>query len=345
MKWSTYSERFYHSAKLKDYSDNYIKLSLEYAKVLFDQSLPIIYDQMHLSLLVGYEKEYLIKVSNSPVPFYREFKVPKKNKSDFRVIHEPLPNLKKIQRWILDEILNMVEPSPFSKGFRKGYSIKDNAKFHRKQKKVLSVDIKNYFGTINYNMVYPFFRSLGYSKQVSTMLSNICILEDALPQGSPTSPMLSNLITRQLDNRIGNFAKKKGIRYTRYADDLTFSGDFEEGVVINFVKKVFKEYGFTINEQKTRVRLESQQQEVTGIVVNEKLQASRKYRREFRKKMFFIKKYGLNSHLEHINENDDIKYLYHLLGTANFIINVNPNDIEVKEHYSYLKELLYQLKK
>src|SRR5699024_8301969 len=236
--------------------------------------------------------------------------------------------IKKIQLWILDDILNMVEPSPFSKGFRKGYSITDNAKFHRKQKKVLSVDIKNYFGTINYNMVYPFFRSLGYSKQVSTMLSNICILEDALPQGSPTSPMLSNLITRQLDNRIGNFAKKKGIRYTRYADDLTFSGDFEEGVVINFVKKVFKEYGFTINEQKTRVRLESQQQEVTGIVVNEKLQASRKYRREFRKKMFFIKKYGLNSHLEHINENDDIKYLYHLLGTANFIINVNPNDIE-----------------
>ena len=135
------------------------------------------------------------------------------------------------------------------------------------------------------------------------------------------------------------------MRYTRYADDLTFSGDFNEGALINFVEKVFESEGFLINEKKTRVRLQSQQQEVTGIVVNEKMQDSRKYRREFRKKMFFIKRYGLGSHLDHAGMENKIKLVYHLLGTANFIVNVNPNDLETREHYIYLKELLSNLKK
>ncbi|MBE1556283.1 retron St85 family RNA-directed DNA polymerase [Sporosarcina limicola] len=345
MNWEVYRDNFYSSAKTKGYKENYINRCLEYSKILFDQKLPIIYDQKHLSLLIGYQEIYLIKVSNSQEPFYREFKIPKKNKNEFRKIHEPLPNLKNIQRWILEEILNILEPSPYSKGFRKGYSIKDNARFHKKQKKVLSIDIENYFGSISYDMVYSFFRNLGYSKQVSVMLANLCVLEGRLPQGSPTSPMLSNLITKRLDNRIGGYAKKRGIRYTRYADDLTFSGDFNEGALINFVKNVFESEGFVINEKKTRVRLQSQQQEVTGIVVNEKMQASRKYRREFRTKMFFIKKYGLDSHLDYVEEEKKIEYVYHLLGTANFIVNVNPNDLETREHYIYLKELLSDLKK
>ncbi|SDF84926.1 RNA-directed DNA polymerase [Paenibacillus sp. cl6col] len=344
MNWDDYKNRFYHFAKYDNKDDNYIDSCLNYAEKLFLKDIPVIYDVTHFSKLVGYKEAYIMKVSNSQGSFYREFKIPKKKKGEYRDIYEPLPNLKNIQRWILDEILNKLKPSPYSKAFRVGYSIKDNAKYHRNQKKLLNLDIKDYFKSIGYKKVYNFFRSLGYSKHVSVVLANVCTLDDELPQGAPTSPMLSNLITQRLDLRIAKFASKNKIRYTRYADDLTFSGDFEEGIVINFVRKVLLSDGFLINEQKTRVRKQNQQQEVTGIVVNEKLQASKKYRKSLRQKIYYIKRYGLEDHISKIEFDNKIRYLYHLLGTANFILNVNPNDEEAKEYFNYLKQLLFQYK-
>ncbi|WP_146550819.1 retron St85 family RNA-directed DNA polymerase [Rummeliibacillus suwonensis] len=344
MEWEEYKSKFYHYASFEGKDPDYIDNCLNYAEKLFNKGLPVIYDQLHLSLLVGYEEIYLIKVSNSQDSFYRKFDILKKNKRDYRTISEPLPNLKNIQRWILSEILSKLKPSEYSKAFRPGLSIKDNARFHRKQKKLLTVDIKDYFGSIDFKKVFIFFRNLGYSKQVSVMLANICTLNNGLPQGAPTSPMLSNLITKNLDQRIAGFSKKNNLRYTRYADDLTFSGDFNEGHVIEFVKEVFKSEGFTINDSKTRVRKRNQRQEVTGIVVNEKMQASRSYRRDFRQQMYYIKKYGLDSHVNNIEGGDTLKYLYHLLGMANFIININPNNQETKEDYHYLKDLLQKLK-
>jgi RNA-directed DNA polymerase len=340
MEWEDYREKFYYYAKYQGKGEEYIGKCLDYAEKLFKQGLPVIFDQTHLSLLIGYQESYLYKVSNSQEPFYREFKIPKKNKLEYRLISEPLPNLKNIQRWILKEILYVLEPSSYAKAFRQGYSIKDNARFHRNQEKLLTIDIQDYFGSINSKKVYMFFRSIGYANEVATMLANICTLKDSLPQGAPTSPMLSNLITKRLDKRISGFTGENGIRYTRYADDLTFSGDFQEGYIINVVKKILESEGFYINEKKTRVRKKNQRQEVTGIVVNEKMQASRHYRRKFRQKMHFIKKYGLESHVDKIGVEDKMSYLYHLLGIANFILNINPNDKETKEDYQHLKGLL-----
>lgn len=344
MTWEEYKNRFYHYAIYNQKSEEYISKCLNYAEKLFAKNLPVIYDQNHLSLLVGYKKEYLFKVTNSPAMFYREFKIPKKNKLEYRCISEPLPNLKDIQRWILEHILYKLEPSEYSKAFRKGVSIKDNAKFHRKQKKVLTIDIKNYFGTISSKSVLKFFLSLGYSTSVSVMLTKLCATDEGLPQGAPTSPMLANLITINLDTRLASFANKEKIRYTRYADDLTFSGDFREGYVIKFVEKVIASEGFQLNQSKTRVRLQHQKQEVTGIVVNEKLQASRKYRRKFRQSMFYIRKYGLEAHLKNIGVYDSLSYLYHLIGVANFIRDINKNDSDVYDDYEYLKELLRKQK-
>src|SRR5690625_28519 len=345
MNWNQYKNDFFHYAKYNGKSQEYVDVCLTYAKRLFEQNIPIIYDQYHLSLLVGYKLEYLIKVSNSSKHFYRSFQVPKHGNNEFRLISEPLPNLKDIQKWILNSILNQLEPSPYSKAFRKGYSIKDNAKFHKGQKKVLTMDIKNYFGSIKYSNVYSFFRELSYTKSVAVMLSNICTLNDALPQGSPTSPMLANLITRNLDKRIAKYAIKNKIRYTRYADDITMSGDFDVGTVIRVVKSISKSEGFKINDGKTRVRTQNQQQEVTGIVVNEKLQAPRKYRRDLRQNIYYIEKHGFQSHVDFIGAKDKIAYLYTLIGMANFIININPLDEEAIENYNYLKELLYKVKK
>ena len=345
MNWEEYKTKFYHFAIFHQKSEMYVESCLSYAEKLFEQGLPVIYDQKHLSLLVGYKDEYLFKAANSPKLFYRNFNILKKNKKDYRLISEPLPNLKDIQRWILDEILYKLEPSEYSKAFRKGMSIKDNAKFHRKQKKVLTIDIENYFGTIKFDEVFKFFRELGYSKQVSILLSKLCIHDEGLPQGAPTSPMLATLITKNLDKRISAFANEEKFRYTRYADDLTFSGDFDEGYIINFVEKIINSEGFKVNSSKTRVRRQNQRQEVTGIVVNEKMQASRTYRRNFRQKMFFIKKFGLDSHINRFDDFSNPKsYLYQLIGMANFIRNVNPKDTEVEADYEYLKELLNKYK-
>lgn len=344
MNWEEYKDKFLHFAKFAGKNDKYIDDCLKYAEKLFLKELPVIYDVQHFSLLVGYKESYIMKVANSQEPFYREFKIPKKNKDEFRSISEPLPNLKNIQRWILDEILHKLQPSPYSKAFRIGYSIRDNARFHKNQKKVLTIDIKDYFKSICFKQVHSFFRAIGYSNQVAVTLANICILNNGLPQGAPTSPMLSNLITKRLDKRIASFTSQHGIRYTRYADDLTFSGEFEEGLIINFTREVLESEGFLINEKKTRLRKQNQQQEVTGIVVNEKLQASRNYRRTFRQKMHYIKQYGIESHITVLGIQDKMQYLYHLLGTANFILSVNPNDIEVKGNFDYLKQLLFQCK-
>lgn len=344
MTWEEYKTKFYHYAIYNQKSEEYIFNCLKYAEKLFMKDLPVIYDQKHLSLLVGYMEDYLYKVTNAPTLFYRDFKIRKKNKVEYRNISEPLPNLKYIQRWILDYILYKLEPSEYSKAFRKGVSIKDNAKFHRKQKKVLTIDIEDYFGTIKFNSVLKLFLSLGYTKSVSIMLAKLCVIDEGLPQGAPTSPMLATLITKNIDKRLAAFAHKENIRFTRYADDLTFSGDFEEGYIINLVEKVITSEGFKVNPSKTRVRLQHQRQEVTGIVVNEKLQASRQYRRNFRQNMFYIRKFGLETHMKKVNKSDPKSYLHHLIGTANFIRNINTNDTDVLADYEYLKELLIKYK-
>ena len=337
MKWINYEKNFIIAAKESDYSEEYINRNLEIAHKLFHKKLPIIFNQEHFSFLVGIDLQYLLKASNSQSNFYRYFKIPKKSKG-LRDIAEPLPNLKLAQKWILEEILYSCPTSNYAKAYKKGVSLKENAKFHRGQKKVLSLDINNFFGSFKYSDVYSFFISLGYSKDVSVLLTNLCTLKGSLPQGAPTSPALFNLLFTNIDKRISIYTNNKRIRYTRYADDLTFSGDYEVGELISFVKNIFASKGFTLNTSKTRVRLPHQRQEVTGIIVNEKLQAPKELRRDLRKNIYFIKKFGLDSHLS-IKDKEKKTYLKYLLGVANYIHSINPKDDTASNNLIYLKEL------
>jgi len=324
MKWESYSKEFEKTALRNNFSPEEISYFLEYAKNLYDKKLPIIFDQEHLALLVGYKYEYLLKISNSPQKFYRTFKIPKKSGGE-REISEPLPSLKEIQHWILKEILDKLSVSQYAKAYVHKRSIRENARFHVAQKAILTIDLENFFGSLKFNKVYGFFVQLGYSVPVATMLSNLCCLSESLPQGAPTSPALSNLLMQQTDKRISGFIKKKKIRYTRYADDLTFSGDFEPGMIIKFVKSVMNDINLRLNEKKIRVRRPGQRQEVTGVVVNEKMQAPKELRRELRQAVYYIEKYGLASHLDK-TENFKANHVYHWLGIANFILFLNPKD-------------------
>jgi RNA-directed DNA polymerase len=291
-----------------------------------------------LALLVGYKYEYLLRVSNNPEKFYRTFTIPKKSGGE-RDISEPLPSLKEIQRWILDEILNRYPISRYAKAYVRKRSIRENARFHVNKKLVLTIDVMDFFPSLRYNKVYGLFVGLGYSVPVATMLSNLCCLNGGLPQGAPTSPALSNILMINVDKRISGFIKKKEIRYTRYADDMNFSGDFEPGMVIKYIRDVLRDANLQINEKKIRIRTPGQRQEVTGVIVNEKIQAPKEMRRKLRQSVYYIEKFGLASHLDK-TENTRANHIYHLLGIANFILFLNPEDQEARGYIETLRKYL-----
>ena len=183
-----------------------------------------------------------------------------------------------------------------------------------------------------------------YSKiWVSETLSGICTLNGSLPQGAPTSPYLSNLIFKKIDDQISQFCRSKNINYTRYSDDLTFSGDKNIFGVINFTNERFKENGFSINQDKLRTRRKNESQEVTGILVNEKLQAPKITRKYFRQATYYIRKFGLTSHLDY-TENKRKNSIQHLIGIGNFINYINPKDTSSKKNLVFLKKIYKETK-
>lgn len=344
----------------KEYRDAYTKASqtigipaeklqelLKYAETLYNNSIPIIYDQRHFSKLVGYDYKYILSITNQSSSFYKEYSIPKRNGGK-RVIHEPYPSLKEIQSWILKNILiNSCSKfvSPVAKAYMRQQSVRDNARFHKGQKILLCLDLQDFFGSIPYIQVYNAFKQMGYNNSVATMLGNLCTLNDSLPQGAPTSPMLSNIVFKYYDDKIFEYCKNLNIRYTRYADDLTFSGDFNPGKVISYIKRLLSKSCFKLNEDKTKITSQSRRQEVTGIVVNKIIQTSRTYRNQIRQEVYYIVKYGLEGHLSKILwKQSPIDYLHHLLGKINFTLMVNKQDSEMQKYYNYIKSILIDYK-
>lgn len=342
MRWKRYECEFQKRARNVGKCDEYINGWLAYAKKLYEQGLPIIYSVDHFSKLVGYSTDYIYSISNSSKHFYRTFFIPKKDGKK-RQIDEPLPGLKNIQRWILDEILNKLPVSKYAKAYTRGRSVKSNAYYHKNRKCIIALDIKEYFASIHFSKVFSFFLSLGYTEHVACVLSNICLLNNALPQGAPTSPALSNLCTKDLDDDLSAFVKGKQIMYTRYADDIAFSGNFIDiREFYNNVKRILNKHGFRLNYAKTRVLHKHQRQLVTGVVVNEKMQVSKDVRHMIRQSIYYIKKFGLQEHARHIGKNED-KYYKHLLGVVGFALFINPEDEQLKAAMEHLKNIKHNI--
>lgn len=343
IEWEAYERRFRTAASSADarrrFDKEYADRCLAYAKPLVERGLPVIYDQYHLSRLVGYGTAYLFGVSNSPDKFYRTYQIPKVSQG-VRTITEPLPSLKEIQRWILDNILGEILIHPFAKGFVRRRSIRDNARFHQRQPLVLTVDIENFFGNITSAQVRKIFLKLGYTRRVAVLLTQLCTLRGSLPQGAPTSPALSNIASAIIDKRLAGYARSLGIRYTRYADDLSFSGLFDAGNLIAFVRNVVQDSGFSLNESKTRLMRRHQRQETTGVVVNNKMQVPREVRRKIRQECWYIEQFGLESHLQRIR-NTRSNYLRHLLGIVGYVLFINPADEDGKNALRLLVPLLH----
>lgn len=342
MKWEKVEAKIRLECTAQRKSRGFTLDYIAYCKKLFDNDLPIISSSKHLSLLVGIDYQYMCKMAFASDCFYRHFTIPKSN-GKRRNIDEPLPDLKFVQDWILKNILERCKISDYAKAYIKGRTLKHNARFHRAQPVLVTMDIKDFFSSISLNEVTAIFEHMGYFHKLSRFLAHLCCLKNVLPQGAPTSPYLSNLRMIAFDDKVASYTSNLHIRYTRYADDLTFSGEFNPHHLIKDISDfVFKE-GFSINSEKTRVARSGARQEVTGIVVNSHMQVAKDKRKHIRQQVYFIRKYGIDSHLERIGEKR-ANYLNHLLGQINFALFVNPGDSEMKEYFAEIKDVLQSQK-
>ena len=289
------------------------------------------------------EKKYiktLYSISNNIENNYKIYKIKKRN-GKYRTIYEPNSLLKHIQKQILVNILNNKSISKYAKAYHKGISLKDNAIPHINKKILLKLDIKDFFDNISFVDIYNSCFPIEYfPKSVGMLLTYLCTYDEHLTQGSPTSAYISNLVMKEFDEEIGAWCEEKNISYTRYSDDMTFSGDFNPSEVIIKVRKMLYKLGLQLNNDKIHAIYKSSNQNVTGIVVNEKPQLSSKYRKKIRQEVYFIKKYGLKSHLQKRNINDTKKYLNSLYGKILFVLQVNDNDEEFKNYKEFIKKII-----
>ena len=283
------------------------------------------------------KKKYLntiYSISNNIENNYKIYKIKKKN-GKYRTIYEPNSLLKHIQRQILVKILDNKAISKYAKAYHKGINLKDNAIPHLNKELILKLDIKDFFENISFIDVYNSCFSIEYfPKSVGMILTYLCTYDDYLMQGAPTSAYISNLVMKEFDEVLGLWCEENNISYTRYSDDMTFSGEFNPREVIVKVRKMLYKLGLELNNKKIHIIHKSSNQNVTGIVVNEKVQVSAKYRKEIRQEIYYIRKFGLESHLK--KRNIDIEKEKY--GKILYVLQINNKDNEFNKYKKFMND-------
>lgn len=297
------------------YDTSYIQICLSYAEKLLHQNLPVLFDEKHVNMVLCME--------DLEFPCYTSFYIRGKRKS--REITAPSMRLKTRQRWILDEILEKIPVSEYCHGFVTGKSIVTNAKAHMGKEQILVMDIQNFFPSIKKQQVINIFNNIGYSVSASKRLGDICCFNGELPQGAPTSPYLANLRCRKMDVRLGDMAAGYGLIYTRYADDMTFSGDVDLDFLIPLVENELARNGFVSNGEKTRIYRETDRKMVTGLVVKEnRLRVPKQFKRKLKQEIYYCKKLGVSTHLQNTSGSRCVNFREYLYGKAYYIKMVEP---------------------
>ncbi len=268
-----------------------------------------------------------------------------------RLIESPKSRLKTLQRRLLSGLLDRVPPHPAAHAFRRGRSVKTCLLPHVGRKVVLHYDLREFFPSIRASRVFGLFRTLGYPEPVARILTGLCTNRTPrdvratalnlvsqsqasstdihyrsahLPQGAPTSPAIANLISYRLDCRLHGLATTMGAQYTRYADDLIFSGDTGLNRSIRrfgtFVLAVLLDEGFSIHHRKTRILSHGNRQQVAGVVVNHRLNTPRHDYDTLRAILFNCIQHGPMSQ----NRNGHKEFRSHLLGRIQWVAMLNP---------------------
>lgn len=286
-----------------------------------------------------YTVQYLYYINRTRKYHYRKKEIPKKDGS-FRTILVPDNNLKNIQHIILHNHLEKLPISSYATAYHKGSKLIYNAQPHLNKKIILKMDISNFFSSITEDCVYlTVFNSNYFPASVGKLLTSLCCYNGSIVQGTPTAPAIANIVMKRFDEKIGKWCSDREISYTRYCDDMTFSGSFNKQLLIKKVTSLLSNMNLYPNERKTIIVPRNKNQTVTGITVNEKLQVPAEYRREIRKIIYYCNKFGVESHLNHCGlsyKYSKDQYLNHLNGKINYVLMINPND---KEFIKY-KELI-----
>ena len=246
-------------------------------------------DERRLALLYG--------LSNHAEEHYTLRRIPKKSGGTRRIL-EPDYLLKTVQKQILRQILEQFSLPECATAYRKGVSISANAAPHTGKEKLLKLDIEDFFGNITYIDVYRHaFPGTLFPPPVRTLLTSLCCYDSVLPQGAPTSPCISNLVMKPFDGYMDGWCRSRGITYTRYSDDLTFSGSFDPDEVFRKTASFLNRLGFSVNRRKTRVIRRGARQEVTGLAVNDRVSVPKDYRRRLRQEWHYARRFGIPEHL------------------------------------------------
>lgn len=330
-QWRKYYEGFSMTEDVK-------KTLLNYVANLLTHKACVILDSEHLAKLLYIENKSLFAIINNPAAFYRSFEIKKKS-GGMREIRAPYPSLKTIQQWIYEYVLKNQYVHGCAHGFRTRRSIVTNAKTHVENKCLLKLDLKNFFPSIKINRVVQVFKNIGYTKNVSWLLATVCCLDEELPQGAPTSPALSNIVARHMDKRLYRLAKSFGYRYSRYADDISFSGDDIPVAFIKYAVDIIEDCGFEVNTKKVRLYQEKDNKILTGVALkNGVMKLPREKRREYEQEIYYALKYGVNTRIKGAYNNFST-YILSLLGKANFWLILEPDNAFAKDAIPRLKVL------
>jgi len=240
--------------------------------------------------------------------YYLSFQIPKKS-GGTRSILAPIQPLKSIQRRLAEAMLATHKPRLSARGYLRGHSILTNAAPHSRRRLVLNVDLQDFFLSITSGRVYGALVANPYNlpSSVARIITKLCCFNDSLPQGAPTSPIISNMICWRLDRDLERLAKRFRCTYTRYADDLTFSGNAAsfhsdmihsaggKWVVGQHLEQSIRSNGFSVNPQKTRLAPKNTRQQVTGLVVNSHPNVDRRFVRQIRAMLHAWRKHGLHA--------------------------------------------------
>lgn len=331
----------------KGYSSMLNKFDMDVNR-LTSLNLPIIKTDKELAnfLDIDYNKLRFLAYHRDVVStdHYVRYKIPKRS-DGIRSIAAPKKILKSAQRKILDEILSKIAISEYAHGFIKGKSVVTGANSHLMTPGlVINIDIEDFFPTITFERIRGMLLKLGFSGHISSLIAIICtfceripievkgktkyvaITRRILPQGSPASPMITNVICRRLDKRLKGLANKFGCSYTRYADDMSFAIDNEHNIKISrfmgLVSKIIKEEGFKLNPNKTRYLRKNNRQSITGVVINNpQLGLPRKWIRNFRAAIHNANKLRSNGEIS-------IEIKREISGMAAWVRCVNPKRYE-----------------
>jgi len=284
-------------------------------------------DDFHIQIVLP--KEYLIRISKRSKYLYQAFQIRKRN-GHKRQIESPNRELKGIQAWILENILEKYDLNDSVHGFRKHHSIKTNATPHIGKKYILNLDIKDFFPSINWQMVYEVFR-MKCDEDLSQLLTGLCAFDNHLPQGGVTSPAIANIVFNSTDKKIEEVCEKYHVVYTRYADDLSFSSNSKERIntVKSEVIECIEKSGFRINERKTKILSGKGPTIITGLRIVDKkyLSIGNEKKRLLRAEIYNYYKKGAVD-----NKN-------RIVGMLSYLKSIEP------EKYKYFMEYINKIKR